>query len=240
MGELSVVAAHFAEVIGETHRLWDRLPEQIIEVRADVEPGQFECVYALARHVRRLTPEFLSIIEHATPDIAHPTLRLMHEAAVTAQWLSLQGGAAVSGFLKEGARQRRSIANGFISADWPGATTELVDLAVADYDRLEAAKDLENSAAKFGALCDDLIGGARAYTIYRLLCRRSHAGLGLVDLYVTEDGIRSDPDDGDAQFELHTAAWAPGGGQARVVREAAGQHGRRGGRDDGGGRAGAG
>jgi hypothetical protein len=174
-------------------------------------------VWGLVAHVHHLAPTALATLDGGDDLTAAPLIRLMYEAALTAQWaVHVPGGT--DRITQEGVRQRKILAasvnkDGFRDVD--GQPWKLDEESDAFLNRSPSV-----SRMKFQDVCSDLKGtGPGAYAIYRLYCQTSHASASIADRYITFDGegepaLNVRPAERDATADYFTLArslvWAGG------------------------------
>ncbi len=162
--------------------LWDAQPGSQVTIESErVHAGL--AVYALAAHAVDCGRGVLTLYEAGQPIPAAPVVRLMLEDAVTAGWLTVypQNFPAL---VKKGVDERRKLFQDLMKRDdfreW-AAPMHAASQAMLDEDLADAG----------GFVLDQrmnaLEGTDGLYSHYRLLTRHSHAGMGVADLYLTND-----------------------------------------------------
>lgn len=162
--------------------LWESqdLTEEVSFLSERVQAGL--AVWALTSHAVECGRAVLTLYNAKQPITAAPVVRLLLEDAVTAGWLVVypQNFRAL---VKKGVDERWKLFKELMArdgfADWAAGVHEDA-LALADELRDAGGFVLEQRMK-------ELAGTDGLYSHYRLLTRLSHAGTGVVDLYLMTD-----------------------------------------------------
>lgn len=161
--------------------LWDSQPGTDVTLASErVHAGL--AVYALAQHAVDCARGVLTLYEAGQPIPAVPIVRLILEDAVTAGWLTVYP-EQFKALVRKGVDERRKLFQDLMQREdfheWA---------APLHADSVAALDDLADAG---GFVLDQrmsaLAGTDGLYSHYRLLTRLSHAGMGVVDLYLTND-----------------------------------------------------
>jgi len=139
-------------------------------------------VWSLTFHAVDCARGVLTLYEAGQPIPAVPIVRVMLEDAVTAGWLSVFPDKHRA-LLKDGINQRKKLYRDLLDRDGVQefAAEQLAEAeALAEHLRDAGGYVLEQRMR-------DLEGSDGLYTQYRLLTGQSHAGVGVVDMYVSSD-----------------------------------------------------
>lgn len=174
---------------------WEAHPDSSWEMGQRGQPpaeGRFLSIFGLAAHVHRLGRVVVSLRGEGVLFEAIPLVRLMLESSLTAMWLAQNsdGGGALA---NEEVRQHRNAVKTMAKSNSPAmrASAAASDLPRLDAERIETSSDQQ--ARAFEALCNDLEpGGPDAYLNYRLMSRYSHAGIHLIEQYMTPNDTGDD------------------------------------------------
>jgi hypothetical protein len=162
--------------------LWDTHPLQgDVAIRPTHQQAALS-VWALTFHAVDCARGVLTLYEAGQPIPAVPVVRLLLEDAVTAGWLTVFP-AKHRALLRDGVDQRKKLYRELVGQEGVGefATEQLAEAeALAEVLRDAGGYVLEQRMR-------DLKDTDGLYTHYRLLTGQSHAGVGVVDMYVSND-----------------------------------------------------
>lgn len=194
-GEPMHSAEHARQQIQYVCDLWDRHQDSSATFRDGIEIDSAIAIHTLAHHAVQLGRALLSIDDAAPGVVVLPTVRLIFECGVTCSWLLLTPRAGTT-LLRDGAKARKIALDELVNQGVEGGP----GLAQAERTLERLGVDLGNTAAaSMQYRCLALHDGPRLYSIYRILSGFSHAGMTLVDEWISEDerspiGLSFDPD----------------------------------------------
>lgn len=163
-------------------QLWETQPLQGDVV---IRPSHQEAavsIWALTFHAIDCARGVLTLFEAGQSIPAVPVVRLLLEDAVTAGWLSVFPDKHRA-LLREGVNQRTKLYRELIGKEVVG------EFAAEQLAEAEALAEILRDAGGYvlEQRMSDLKDTDGLYTHYRLLTGQSHAGVGVVDMYVSGD-----------------------------------------------------
>lgn len=175
------------EAIQRLLSLWDSATTSISVQVLDGGILRGTAIRVQVDHAVALTESILLLNEHGMNIQAMPLVRMTMECVVTAEWLAItpySADAAARKGAKAHERLMRALAE--MAGDNTDADAEDLRKMVDD-----SAAFASGEAQHFEQRCRALQGGEWIYGYYRLLSKFSHAGTGLLDVYLEQ----SEPSD---------------------------------------------
>jgi hypothetical protein len=163
-------------------QLWETQPRKgDVAIRPAHQQAALS-IWALTFHAVDCARGVLTLFEAGQPIPAVPVVRLLLEDAVTAGWLSVFPDKHRA-LLRDGVDQRRRLYRELIGKEVVG------EFAAEQLAEAEALAELLRDAGGYvlEQRMRDLKDTDGLYTHYRLLTGQSHAGVGIVDMYVSND-----------------------------------------------------